>query len=103
MPIQGRFKGGPTGVVMQTAQDNFEPLIGKTEALDGLSRCGPKRPKPVGPPRGDVHQAMITPGQIRQGPHVVREASGHRWGALLPPARCLANAEGPNRPTKVLL
>ncbi len=39
---------------------------------------------------------------FRQGPHVVREASGHRWGALLPPARCLANAEGPNRPTKVV-
>ena len=37
-----------------------------------------------------------------QGPHVVREASGHRWGALLPPTRCLANAEGPHRPTKVV-
>ena len=33
---------------------------------------------------------------------MVREASGHRWSALLPPARCLANADGPNRPTKVV-
>src|SRR5262249_45573478 len=39
---------------------------------------------------------------FRQGPHVVREASGHRWGTLLPSTRCLANAEGPHRPTKVV-
>src|SRR2546430_390055 len=39
---------------------------------------------------------------FRQGPHVVREACGHRWRALLPPTRCLANAEGPHRLTKVV-
>ena len=45
--IQGRCKGGPPGVVMQTAQHDFEPIIGKVEALDGLSCRGPKRPQPV--------------------------------------------------------
>ena len=41
VPIQGRFTGGPTGVVMQRVQHDFEPIIGKIEALDRLSRRGP--------------------------------------------------------------
>jgi hypothetical protein len=47
---------------MQTAQDDFEPIISKIKVLDGLARCGPKRPQPVGHPGFDMHEAVITPG-----------------------------------------
>jgi hypothetical protein len=33
---------------------------------------------------------------------MVCKAYGHRWGSLLPPARCLTNTERPYRPTKVV-
>src|SRR5713101_4605753 len=39
---------------------------------------------------------------LRQGPHMVCKACGHRWGSLVPPARCLTNTERPYRPAKVV-
>src|SRR6266568_9673265 len=33
---------------------------------------------------------------------MVCKACGHCWGSLLPPARCLRNAERPYRPAKVV-
>src|SRR2546427_11446695 len=46
----------------QTAQHDFEPIIGTIEALDGLPRRGSPRPKPVAHPGFDVYPAMSTPG-----------------------------------------
>src|SRR2546426_2529119 len=60
--MQGRCKGTPTAVVMQTAPHDCEPIIGTIEALDGLPRRGSPRPKPVAHPGFDVYQAMSTPG-----------------------------------------
>jgi hypothetical protein len=33
---------------------------------------------------------------------MVCKACGHRWGSLLPPARCPTNTERPYRPAKVV-
>jgi hypothetical protein len=66
--VQGGFELGPPAVVMPVAQPTFEPSIRAIEALEGWSRCRPKRPKPSSHPRFDVHESMITPGQKRAEP-----------------------------------
>jgi hypothetical protein len=50
------------------AQDTFEPIIGKIEALNCLSRHRPQGEKPVGHPGLDMDEAVIASGQNGKEP-----------------------------------
>src|SRR2546430_4354064 len=60
--MQGRCKGGPSRVVPQTLEHDFEPVIGAIDARDGLSRRGPQCPQSLGYPGFNMHHPVVTTG-----------------------------------------
>jgi len=66
--MQGRCKGGPSRVVTQTLEHDFEPVIGAIDARDGWSRRGPQCPQSLGYPGFNMHHPVVTTGHNRTEP-----------------------------------
>ncbi len=66
--IQSACELRPSCVVTQASQDNFQPIVREIEALDSLSCRCPERPRAMGHPRFDMHEAVIAPRQNGTAP-----------------------------------
>src|SRR5262249_25023527 len=69
MLVQGAFQRGPSRVITQAPQDDFEAVIGKIKTFNCLTCRRTQRPKPCAYPAFDMHQAVITSGQNRAEPN----------------------------------
>ena len=69
MLVQGACQRGPSRVVTQAPQDDFEAVIGTIKTFHPLTGRRAQRPKPCAYPGCDRHQAVITPGHNRAEPN----------------------------------
>lgn len=61
--IEAALELGPTGIVTQTPQDNFKPIVREIEALDVLSSHRLEGEQPSAHPGLDMHETVIASGQ----------------------------------------